>query len=60
MANAKFIYVYGTKERDVLLSMGYQLFQSDEPKHIYIFLNNEPDKLMFADISYITSNQLLL
>ena len=56
----KFIYIFDEKSKDKLLSKGYELFSSDEKKHVYMFLNKEGMEFSDAGITYVISNQMTL
>lgn len=44
----KFIYVYNKEERDVLMTLGYYLLQSDELSDVYVFVNDTDKPLLFG------------
>lgn len=55
---SEFVYVFSSKERDILLSEGYQLLKSDEAKHLYIFLNKDKQNFSCDGVQYVLSNTL--
>lgn len=54
----KFIYVIGEDARDYLITMGYHLLSRNEPKHIYVFLNQDNQNFSCADIQFAMSDTL--
>lgn len=58
----KFIYVFSDKDKDMLLSMGFELIQEDSNNGIYIFENDLANvDLVFSeieDLKYTLSDTL--
>lgn len=54
----KFIYVIGEDARDHLITMGYHLLSGNEPKHIYVFLNQTGQNFSCTDIKFAVSDTL--
>ena len=40
MDNYWFIYVFSRVDKEKLEASGFQLFQQDDIRHVYVFLNN--------------------
>lgn len=57
----RFIYVFSIKDRDSLLSRGYEVIKSDELNNVYVFENNNQLNFSFDDEkSFVFSNTLTL
>lgn len=54
----KFIYVFDTSTKDVLLSMQYVLLKTDIKNNVYIFENKQDCCLNFENSKYVLSNTL--
>lgn len=54
----KFIYVFSEEERNILLSMQYELLKSDSARHIYVFINNDSQKIACDGVRYALSDTL--
>lgn len=57
----RFIYVFSTEARDLMIASQYTLVNSDNHNKIYTFLNKEDaEKMVFSQISYLTGNTISL
>lgn len=57
----RFIYVFSIKDRDSLLSRGYEVIKSDELNNVYVFENNNQLNFSFDDEKFfVFSNTLTL
>ena len=53
-----FIYVFSDEGRDALLARQYELLNSDEAKHIYVFVNKGEQDFACDGVPYALSNTL--
>ena len=54
----KFIYVFSKLDRDGLINHGYTMFQSNENKDMYVFINDGRMDFSNQEIRFALSNTL--
>ena len=54
----KFIYVFSKLDRDWLINNGYTMFQSNEDKDMYVFINDGRMDFSNQEIRFALSNTL--
>lgn len=54
----KFIYVFSKLDRDWLIKHGYTMFQSNENKDMYVFINDGRMDFSNQEIRFALSNTL--
>mgnify|MGYP000088811065 CR=1 FL=1 len=54
----KFIYVFSKLDRDWLINHGYTMFQSNENKDMYVFINDGRMDFSNQEIRFALSNTL--
>lgn len=54
----KFIYVFGEKDRDQLISLGYELLKQDKAQNIFVFVNQEKQKFSKLELPYLVTDTL--
>lgn len=55
----KFIYVFSKPDRDWLIKHGYTMFQSNENKDMYVFINDGRMDFSNQEIRFALSDTLL-
>ena len=54
----KFIYVFSKSDRDWLINHGYTMFQSNEDKDMYVFINDGRMDFSNQEIRFALSDTL--
>lgn len=54
----KFIYVFSKPDRDWLMNHGYIMFQSNEDKDVYVFINDGKMDFSNQEIRFALSDTL--
>lgn len=54
----KFIYVFSKSDRDCLIKHGYTMFQSNEDKDMYVFINDGRMDFSNQEIRFALSDTL--
>lgn len=53
-----FIYVFSDVGRDKLLALQYEMLRCDAEKHIFVFVNEEPQCFAGGDFPYALTDTL--
>lgn len=54
----KFLYVFTEHDRDILLTMQYNLLKSDKASGVYIFISPDDEQIIPPDVQYVQSDTL--